>query len=618
MRILGLSLGELSTAALLVDGEIVACASEERFSRSKNDESYPKRAIEDCLASAGVRGEELDAVAIGSLKADLWHRLTHYYSRFSIADYVREQRDYWYPTLYEGARLPWHELYRDRWDLEQYPGRWADLLARLGDQYYLSEQDEQTVNDFIADTIHRHIGVRLDHISFVDHHTAHAAYGYWASPFRGDRTCVLTLDAYGDGLSATISIADGTRFARVKAIGHRDFQLARMYRYTTLLLGMKPNEHEYKVMGLAPYAKPQLWERPYAVYRNTMYADGTDFRYHERPTDMYFYFRERLEGCRFDGIAGGLQRYLEDVLAPWVACALRETGASRVVFSGGVAMNVKAMLRFAALPEVGDLFVPPSGSDESLAMGVCYHVCHQRYGVPPQPLRHAYLGSDVSASEVRSAVGQLGRTGTYRIFEDASPDLVAEMLAQGRVVARCAGRMEFGARALGNRSILADPRRAASVRVLNEKIKNRDFWMPFAPAILSDRAGRYIRNPKALAAPFMTVAFDTTEEGARDLIAGSHPADRTVRPQLVDEGTNPGFAAIIRAFESRTGVSGVVNTSFNLHGEPIVRSADDAVRVFELTEIDDLLLGQTLVSKTDGVTRDARSRNERSVPSTVS
>jgi len=174
---------------------------------------------------------------------------------------------------------------------------------------------------------------------------------------------------------------------------------------------------------------------------------------------------------------------------------------------------------------------------------------------------------------------------------------VAARLAQGRVVGRCSGRMEFGARALGNRSILADPRSPAMVRVINEKIKNRDFWMPFAPAILQERADKYLANPKCLAAPFMTVAFETRDIARQHLAAAIHPADFTARPQLVDRMQNPEFHALIAEFEKLTGVGGVLNTSFNLHGEPIVRSAADAFRVFELTDIDDLWVGDALISK---------------------
>jgi len=261
---------------MLVDGEVVACASEERFSRVKNEEGYPRQAIEYCLEYVGCRGDDIDCVAIASYQVDLWHRLTHYYSRFTISDFIREQHEYWYPTIYQKKRIAWHQLFRSKWDLEQYPGTWHSLVSELGDNYYLTDGDGKRTRDFIHNVIYAHIGVPKRRIQHVEHHTTHAAYAYWASPFRQSRTLVLTFDAYGDDLSATISVAEADSIHRLKAISHRDFQLGRLYRFTTLLLGMKPNEHEYKVMGLAAYAKPQIYEQPYRIYQNTMYVDGLE------------------------------------------------------------------------------------------------------------------------------------------------------------------------------------------------------------------------------------------------------------------------------------------------------------------------------------------------------
>ena len=599
MKILGLSMGELSTAAVMVDGEIKACVSQERFSRKKNDESYPKDAIEYCLKAAGIKGKDLDDVVIASEMADLWHRLTHYYSTFKIQDYIDEQRTYWRPTLYEKKKIAWHDLYKDRWDLKQYPGNWSELLGKLGDGYYLDEKGMKLVNEHIVDTIHNHIGVPKDRFSFSEHHSTHAAYAYFASPFRDKKTLVITFDAFGDGLSATISEAEGHRIRRIKAIDHKDFLLARIYRYTTLILGMKPNEHEYKVMGLAPYAKPQVYEKAYQVYKSTMYVDGLDFKFHDRPADTYHYFKERLEGCRFDGIAGGLQKFTEEILTTWVRNAIKHTGIRRVVFSGGVSMNVKAMKEIAALPDVEEMFIPPSGGDESLAIGACYLFCSKKFDRDAKKLDNAYLGADVDSADVAEVVRRVrDEKKPYKVVEGVTAARVAAQLAAGRVVGRCAGRMEFGARSLGNRSILADPRSSEMVAVINHKIKNRDFWMPFAPAMLKSKSAEYIVNPKKLDSPFMTTAFDSTPAGWPKMVAAAHPADRSVRAQLVTKEASPGFAAVIEEFEKLTGSAVVLNTSFNLHGEPIVATAQDAFRVFELTQIDDLVIGDVLISKT--------------------
>ncbi len=587
----------MATASMYVDGQIVACASQERYSRKKNDESYPFDAINHCLRHAGVSGpEEIDLVAVGSMMHDVWHRLAHYYSGFSYADRLEEQYIYWRPRLYEGKKIVWHELYRDKLDFDQYPGNWRELTKKLSDGYYLSTEDEVIVRGHIADTISNHIGISSDKVVFVDHHKAHAAYAYFASPFRSGKTLVLTMDAFGDGNSASISIGEGNSLKQVKTISHSDFQIARIYRYVTLLLGMKPDEHEFKVMGLAPYCKPETYKKAYEIFSEFMYVDGLDFKIKNRPQDLYLHFRDKLEGVRFDGIAGGLQKYVEDLLVEWVGNVVHAYGINRVVLAGGVAMNIKAVQKISEMDCIDRLFVPPSPGDESLGMGAAYD-CAAMYE-EVKPLTSAYLGDDVSDEEVKQLVAEIKASNSgYQIVENASPRVIAQKLAEGRVLGRCVGKMEFGARSLGNRAIIADARSSKMIKVINEKIKNRDFWMPFAPAILKESADKYLINPKELDSPYMTIAFNTKDIASEDLRAGIHPADSTARPQFVDSLTNPKFHELISEFELLTGAAGVLNTSFNLHGEPIVRTPKDAYRVFVLTDLDDLLIGNTLISK---------------------
>lgn len=292
----------------------------------KNDESYPKDAIEFCLAHAETKsGNDVDIVAIGSLMHDIWHRLADYYSSFSIEDRMKEQHDYWKPMLYEGKQIAWQELYSDRMDFDQYPGTWGKLASEFSHSYYLTEPDQQKVNEHIVTTISEHTGVPHDRFRFVDHHTAHASYAYFASPYRDGETLVLTLDAFGDGNSASISIGNNGKLTRVKTTSHQDFQVARIYRYITLVMGMKPDEHEYKMMGFAPYARPQVYKKAYEVFQDTMYVDGLDFKFQNRPKDLYHHFRERLEEVRFDGIAGGLQKFVEDLIVKWVSNVVRTT-----------------------------------------------------------------------------------------------------------------------------------------------------------------------------------------------------------------------------------------------------------------------------------------------------
>ncbi len=607
MKILGLSLGQLTTACLMIEGRIIACASEERFTGVKNDMAYPKNAIEYCLKEGGIEGKDLDKVAIASLHIPADYQVTKKFcTSFSMQDSVREQKEFWYPKFYEGKNLRWVDVFKDKLNFQQYPGpaRWKEI------DFTDDKTQWETYKPFIHKTIAQHIGVDINKITHVEHHTGHAAYAYWGSPFRGEDCLILTADAYGDGLSATISIVKDGKVERILA--SKTFNLARLYRYVTLLLGMKPDEHEYKVMGLAPYAKQQTLQRPYEIFKKGLYVDDLDFAYYEKPTDHYFYFKERLEGCRFDGIAGGLQKYVEEILTQWVRNIVKATKTHNIVFSGGVSLNIKASLEITKLPEVEKYFVCPSGGDESIAIGACYQTMYehcQKEGNAEEerlnaedvlkPLSNVYLGPKFDDEHIEKVIKEKWLESRYKISRNISSADVAKLLAEGKVLGRCCGRMEFGARALGNRSILANPKIPGIVQKINEKIKNRDFWMPFTPSMLFERTQDYLVNPKNLFAPFMTLAFETTVKAREDLPGALHPADFTARPQMVRQEDNPEYYELIKAFEKITGVGALLNTSFNLHGYPIILSPEDAIHVMENSDIDGVLLNKTLIMKKD-------------------
>lgn len=600
MIILGVDIGELSSVALMVDGEIVAAVHEERFTRAKNDEGYPREAIDYCLRTAGICGGDVDVVAMAGLYLAYATWVTRAYSTFSIKDHIRAQHEYWKPRILENREPVWLDIFKDKVDLDQYPKGLADLF---GDKdSYDEAEDWDRLKVVVEGALVEHLGIDPACIVYVDHHTGHAAYAYWGSPFRDKKTLVITADAVGDGYSATINMAENGRISRVHSVPDSSFKLARLYRYVTLILGMKPNEHEYKVMGLAPYAKQEILADSYAIFKNTMYVDGLDFKWKDVPTDMYFWFRDKLEGHRFDGIAGGIQLYTEEILSEWIGNAIAHTGIGRVVYSGGVAMNVKANKVIHELDAVTDMYVCGSGGDESLAIGICYHVmekeCAEK-GRPPSTIKpHSmYLGPDFDRVAVEQWIKDRDVAARYDVEYDVTPQKAARYLADGNVIGRMVGRMEFGQRALGNRSIIADPRRRGMIEKINRKIKNRDFWMPFAPSILAEEAHRYVVNPKGLSAPVMSLAFDSTVEARKEIPATLHPADHTMRPQVVSVEANPGYHALLSAFRDITGVGGVLNTSFNLHGEPIVCSPDDALHVFENSDIDIILFDAILVKK---------------------
>jgi len=329
-------------------------------------------------------------------------------------------------------------------------------------------------------------------------------------------------------------------------------------------------------------------------------VDGLDFKWNVQPPDSYFYFRDRLEGLRFDGIAGGLQLWIEELLGEWMTNILAATGAESLYYSGGLSMNVKANKTIAALPALKAFYVPPSGGDESLAIGAAY-VIAQNGGDRIVALHDNYLGCAPTEEEALSASREMDG-GDFTVVESPSVDLLADLLAEGKVLGRCVGKMEFGARALGNRSILCNPSKSENLRLINEKIKFRDFWMPFTPSILAERAADYLENHKGLQAKWMTLAFDSTPLGRRHLAAAIHPHDATVRPQVVERDVNPQYHELISAFEKRTGVGALLNTSLNLHGSPIVCTAAEAIDTLLKSGLDGMILPGVLILRQSVVT----------------
>jgi carbamoyltransferase len=296
-------------------------------------------------------------------------------------------------------------------------------------------------------------------------------------------------------------------------------------------------------------------------------------------------------------VAAACQLVFEELMLEWVRNAVAATGLPRVAAAGGAFLNVKANKLIREMPGVEALYVYPASDDGGTPVGAAIlgylQLCRQR-GVEPRLdlAKDMYLGLEFTEGETESAAQASGLP--HRRMADPAAEL-AGMLAEGKIVARFAGREELGPRALGNRSILADPRDLRVIRKLNFAIKQRDFWMPFAASVLEEDVQRYVQRPSPWAF-YMIEAFDTTSEGAESLVAGTHPYDQTIRPQVVN-GLNPGYRDLIRAFKARTGVGGILNTSFNLHGSPIVGTPEVALDTLKKSDLDAVALGPILVSK---------------------
>jgi carbamoyltransferase len=288
--------------------------------------------------------------------------------------------------------------------------------------------------------------------------------------------------------------------------------------------------------------------------------------------------------------------------------AVSHFGIGTVVLSGGVAMNVKAMGKIASLPEVKRFFVAGTGSDESLALGATFCLAEDLAGGKEKLTGgkenscSLYLGSWNTSEEEQAFLRGVRNDPAYEVVDKTTFEFIAELLAapplgRGLVLGRCAGAMEFGQRALGNRSIIADPINPAVVPRINQMIKNRDFWMPFAPVVLDSYSEKYLINPKRITSPHMTVGFETTSEGWKAMPAACHPADHTARAQILYHQDNPALYGLLQAFAEKTGRGAILNTSFNLHGYPIVNTIADGWDVFTKSGLDGLLLADSLVLK---------------------
>jgi carbamoyltransferase len=578
MRILGIHDGHLSTATLLVDGRIVAMASEERFTRKKNQGGPPARSIAWLLDYAGLRGADIDAVALATLSQPLteWE---------SDARQIRRRAFNMAASLLPGAVVGSRALVKPYVYVYKRKRDWAALDAAL-----------------------RQNGIppRLYADHRFEHHHCHAATAYYLSWRRQNSKPVLvvTADASGDGLCATVSIGHQGRIERLHSIPSYH-SIGELYTRVTEMLGMKPLDHEYKVMGLAPYAPAALAARAYRVF-STYYRltrDGLSF---ENTAGVWgpglsAKMARDLAGVRFDGIAAGVQKLVEEIVTGFVLGWVKKTGVRSVAVAGGLFMNVKLNMLLSDRPEIEELFLMPSCGDESVGLGAALLAYAGHQGalsgeVDIPSLGDLYLGPEYSSDESLASLEKFADQVAWIAADDIDA-VVAGGLAQGEIIGRLSGRMEWGARSLGNRAILADPRDLRNVRRLNAAIKKRDFWMPFAPSLLHERSPDYLLNPRGLPAPFMINAFRTTPLAERDIPCGLHPFDLTCRPQLVTREANPGFHHLISEFERITGVGGVINTSFNLHGEPIVCSPGDALRTFLNSDLDAVAIGKYLARR---------------------
>jgi len=601
MKILGLSAYyHDSAAALVLDGDIRCAAQEERFTRIKHDPAFPAQAIRWCLGEAGVALTELDRIVFYEKPLLTFERLLETY----LATAPRGLRSF----------------------LKAMP-------VWLKEKLYLKSVLRRELAELAGCRVKQ-----LPPLLFTEHHEAHAAAAYYPSPF--DQAAVLCLDGVGEWACGSAWVGEG---AELKPLWQLDFphSLGLLYSAFTYYCGFKVNSGEYKLMGLAPYGRPlfvdairqQLLDiKPDGSFRLNQryfnYASGLTMT--AEPFHQLFGAPPRAPESPLDqrhmDLAASIQVVTEDLVLQLARSLQAETGLANLCLAGGVALNCVANGRLLREGPFQQIWIQPAAGDAGSALGAALAVWHRHENAPRPSLqgtglrdrqKGSYLGPNLDSASTATVLQEQGAVGRELPDRELLPEL-ARLLAADQVVGWCQGPMEFGPRALGGRSILGDPRSPKMQSVMNLKIKYRESFRPFAPSVLAEKASDWFELEPGQTSPYMLLVAGVQPQHRRAMTQeqealfgidklnvprSSLPAvthvDYSARIQTVHADTNPRYHGLLRAFEALTGCPVLVNTSFNVRGEPIVCTAADAYRCFMRTEMDVLVIGNTLLLKSE-------------------
>jgi len=585
MKVLGISDSSVCGGATLqVDGKVIASINEERLNREKLSTGFPARAIRRVLQIGNLEPADID--------------------RIQVAD----QHNYWKPE----------STYWKGW-LVDHANKKKQIVATVSSSVSAlagnSPLVQSTYYKFkrritgkrpatLAAVLRTEFGLSAP-IEHIDHHACHATSAYYTSGF--DSCTVITLDGGGDGLCSRVYRVRGGHFECINQCGSYH-SIGNYYAYVTKICGFIAHKHEGKITGLAAHGTPKYRD----LLERMIRFEEPQIR--NRGNAYYWTAVRKIESAlprdfAIADLAASMQAVLEDAVSAYCQYWIRQAGFAQVALAGGVFANVRLNQRIHELDEVDELFIHPGMGDEGLSFGAAFTPEVLPDGYLGESIRHVYLGPEFSDREICQALASHGMD-TNPV--DDLEDRLAGLLARGFVVARFAGRLEYGPRALGNRSILYRPDDPSANNWLNKRLRRTEF-MPFAPAVAAanrDRCFRGVRGAEH-AARFMTITFDCTPE-MEETCPGVVHLDRTARPQIVQREDNPSYYRIIEAHEALTGLPAIVNTSFNVHDEPIVCTPEDAIKGFEQGNLDYLAIGDHLIEGKNakiGLGRKRRSQN---------
>jgi carbamoyltransferase len=558
MLTLGINYSQMhdSSACIVRDGELLFAVAEERISRQKHDSRFPQLAIQACLEFARVRADQLDEVCFG------WQTAGPVY-RHDLKLYALGKWPITYLNVLNSTRH-----FASMWHQESGARRFA-----------------------------QHFGETKARMRFVDHHLAHAISAYAFSGF--EDAAVVVMDGRGAWEATSIWHGSNGRLQHVLTIPFPD-SVGLFYSEFTAYLGFQRNSDEWKVMGLAPYGEPGMkldtfidpHAEPYRVHAQKLFGNGNGSFSSLTPLLGPARAPESEIDARHKNIAYAVQDACELAMMSVVRMAVEKTHSRNLCLAGGVALNSKGNGKIAASGLVDRIFVQPAASDDGVALGAALAPYLENDSrLPSNAMRHAYLGPAFDDSAIESALR------TYKLSYTRLDDpaaTAAELLSQGKILGWFQGRMEFGPRALGSRSILADARDPEMNAKVNNAVKFREWWRPFAPSLKKEAASEYLES--ATDSPFMILTAQVRPE-KRGVIPSVTHVDGSARPQTVEKEINPLYWRLLDEFGKRTGVPVIMNTSFNLRGEAIVHTPTDAVRTFFSSGMDALVIGSFLVEK---------------------